>query len=183
MRDKVKNKAAFAVLSVVFCLLAFATLAQAGSSPLQRKILLTATIEGHRVGWPETVQAIAIQETHAGTYKWTRYGIVGDRGAGFGQKSYGVMQVKIETAKDVLKRYPYLGSFETDEHLMVALLTDDEFNIRIAAHYFKMLYERFGDWRKAVTSYNAGPSNGAIGRDPNGYTDKIWRIIKDQVRQ
>jgi hypothetical protein len=166
---------------------------RAGSKPSltkgQERILKLAYIEGSRIGYPETVQAIVWQETHAGNYKWNKYGIVGDsNGHSLGEKSYGVGQVRLSTAKFVLKRYSYLGTFPDDEHLLVALLTDDHFNLSIVAHYFKMQVEAFenpGAWGKSVLAYNVGPGNvkrRGTGFDPNRYIDKVWIHIRTIVR-
>lgn len=137
--------------------------------------------EGLKVGHPETMVAIAYHETRGGSYKSTPQGVVGDSFARFGQRCYGVMQIKIQAARDVLKRYPNLGAFPTDEHLLVALLTDPVFNIRVAALYFQMQIQRFRHWRTALVAYSAGPQNAKIGRDPQNYADQIAKTIASQL--
>lgn len=141
-------------------------------------IVKTIWAEGEKIGYPETMLAIATQETKLGTYKDTNYGIVGDTKASFGDRSYGLCQVKLLTARAVLKRHPEFGKFTTNEHLLVALIGDDEFNVRIAAAYFKMMIDRFDNWRQAIVAYNAGPSNAIKGRDPQNYANKIGKIIR-----
>lgn len=147
----------------------------------QNEIYRIAYEEGLKVGHPETMVAIAFLETRGGTYKSTPQGVVGDGFARFGQRSYGVMQVRIQTARDVLKRNPQLGTFPTDEHLLVALLTDSVFNIRVAALYFQMQIKRFGHWRTALVAYSAGPQNAKIGRDPMNYADQIAKAITREL--
>jgi Transglycosylase SLT domain len=150
-------------------------------APTQNEIYRIAYQEGLKIGHPDTLVAIAYHETRGGLYKFTPHGVVGDSFARFGRRSYGVMQIKIGTAREVLQRYPELGTFPTDEHLLVALLTDHVFNIRVAARYFQMQLERFRHWRTALIAYSAGPDNAKIGRDPQDYVEKIAQTISHQL--
>lgn len=134
--------------------------------------------EGVAIGYPETLLAIATIETKLGSYKKTDYGIVGDTYAVFGDRSYGLCQVKLQTARYVLRKYPELGTFKTDEHLLVALITDNEFNAKVGARYYRMMVDRFGNWRQALIAYNAGPGNAKKWRDPLSYADRTWKIIQ-----
>jgi hypothetical protein len=97
------------------------------------------------------LQAIMMQESHAGNY-----GRIGDVNADVGKRSYGVMQVKLITAYDVLKNYPEMGSFKTEESLIVKLVTDDAFNIRIASKHLMMLRKHTKRDAQAVMAYNTG---------------------------
>jgi len=144
----------------------------------QREVLLIAWKAGAAIGYPETIQAICIQETLAGLL-----GPIGDLGEKVGKKSYGVMQVKLETAKDVLRWYPSEFQFTSqriiDEELMIKLILDDEFNIKVGSLYFKKLIERSKrykkPWSKAVLAYNQG-FNGT--RNPNDYIRKVQINVK-----
>lgn len=153
--------------------------AAAASMPSPEEIYRIAYNEGLKIGHPETMVAIAYQETRGGRYKFTPHGVVGDSFARFGNRSYGVMQVKISAAREVLRRHPGLGTFPTDEHLLVALLTDHVFNIRVASLYFQMQLQRFRHWRTALVAYSAGPQNARLGRDPQNYAEQISRTIAD----
>lgn|GEM_PF-2686717 len=101
------------------------------------------------------VQAVLLQETIAG-----QLGRLGHLSAPLGKRSYGVMQVKVAAARDVLRRKPQLGYFRTDEQLITSLITDDEFNIRIASSYLKFLRRNMGSDHQALVAYNIG-SNAA----------------------
>ena len=147
----------------------------------QDEIYRIAYEEGLKVGHPETMVAIAFLETRGGAYKSTPHGVVGDGFARFGQRSYGVMQIRLQTAREVLRRNPQLGTFPTDEHLLVALLTDSVFNIRVAALYFQMQIKHFRHWRTALVAYGAGPQNAKIGRDPLNYADQIAKAITREL--
>jgi hypothetical protein len=97
------------------------------------------------------VQAVLLQETIAG-----QLGRLGHLSAPLGKRSYGVMQVKVAAARDVLRHRPQLGYFRTDEQLITRLITDDEFNIRIASAYLKYLRRYMGSDHQALVAYNIG---------------------------
>lgn len=148
----------------------------------QARLLKIAYEEGKKIGYPETIQAILWQETKAGSYGKIDGIIIGDSKSS--RKSYGVLQVQLRTAREVLKKYPHLGTFGTDAELLYRLLKDDRFNIRIGAHYFKNLIERFGEnpsgWNRAVLAYNVGPSNVlkcGLSFDPNAYLPSVKNHI------
>lgn len=101
------------------------------------------------------VQAVLLQETIAG-----QLGRLGHLSAPLGKRSYGVMQVKVAAARDVLRLKPQLGYFRTDEQLVTRLITDDEFNIRIASGYLKYLRRNTDSDDQALVAYNIG-MNGA----------------------
>jgi hypothetical protein len=142
----------------------------------QVKNLKLAYIIGKKVGHPEVTQAIILQETLAG--KLSRYG---DRHLPWGKKSYGVSQIQLDTAKDIIKMHFNHQVFTTDEDIIHALVTNDEFAIHMAAWYFEYLMDFFqGDWKKAVLAYNVGLKNvlkHGLNHDPNKYLNKvIWRM-------
>ncbi len=73
------------------------------------------------------------------------------------------MQVKLATAKYVLRKFKDFKkqTFPNkkqlhDEEIVVKLITDDVFNIKVAALYFLDLKKRTKSWRKAVVAYNTG---------------------------
>lgn len=116
---------------------------------------------GSEVGNPETLQAIMLQETGG-----SKLAGVGNRNAPVGRRSYGLMQVQVVAARSILERYKHVRtkyftgrSYRSivDEEIIALLLTNDEANIRIAAHHFN-LYLKIsdGNWEKAVAAYNMG---------------------------
>ena len=132
----------------------------------QKKLMKLAYDEGIKIGYPNTMRAILLQETKAGLL-----GKYHDNGT-----SFGVMCVQLPTAKDMLGGVMYNNEFLTNK-----LMNDDVFNIKIATKYFNYLIEYFnGDWDKAVLSYNVG-----MGRvkkhgfkfDPNNYLSSIKKMI------
>lgn len=99
----------------------------------------------------QLIQATLLQETIAG-----QLGRIGHRTAPVGKRSYGVMQVKVTAALDVLAEHRELGNFRTDEELIVRLMTDDEFNIRVASKFMMNLREKTLSDAEALVAYNIG---------------------------
>lgn len=97
------------------------------------------------------LQSTLLQESIAG-----QLGRVGHRAAPVGKRSYGVMQIKVTAALDVLEEYPQLGVSRTDEDLIVRLMTDDEFNIRIASKFLLYLRDKTNSDAEALVAYNMG---------------------------
>lgn len=127
----------------------------------QQEVLLLAKKYGEEVGYPETVQSIAMQETLAGGYGDG----VGDKMNGHLKRSYGVMQVKIATAQWVMKFYPELTEeyfagkrIDTINPVLIRdkLIEDNDFNIRVGAYNFALMVRYTDSWREAVVAYNTG---------------------------
>lgn len=97
------------------------------------------------------LQSTLLQETIAG-----QLGRVGHRTAPVGKRSYGVMQIKVSAASDVLEGYPQLGTSLNDEDLIVRLMTDDEFNIRVASKFLLFLRDKTNSDAEALVAYNMG---------------------------
>ena len=116
---------------------------------------------GKQIGDPETLEAILLQETNGG-----RSTLIGNKDSPVGKRSYGLMQVQVCAAREVLERNPSLFneyfpkrtySSIADEEVIALLLTNREANVRIAAYHFKY-YKALagGDWDKTVAGYNGG---------------------------
>lgn len=125
----------------------------------QQKILQMAydiaKSDGHKN--PEILQGIVYQESKAGGMKMFRVA-----GQSFGLKTneryYGVSQLKLSAAKDVLKAYPHLKSLlqtDTDEEIIAYLITDDNFNLQVASKYLMMMPTNWS-LDKKVAAYNRG---------------------------
>ncbi len=97
------------------------------------------------------LQSTLLQETIAG-----QLGRVGHRAAPVGKRSYGVMQIKVAAALDVLDGHPQLGASRTDEELIVRLMTDDAFNLRIASKFLLFLRNKTNSDAEALMAYNMG---------------------------
>lgn len=176
-------------LYVLLCLFFLSTSAfSATLTEDQNNILKLAYHYGNEIHFEnetygETVASIIYQETKAGSVIYQKNGvIVGDRSKRGHYKSLGVAQVQLPAVRDVFRWYPeilysYFGRpyYPADEELIVALLTDDEFNIQIAAAYFRKMLEIKKYWSKAILAYNRGLNNN--GKDPNNYVKKVkyWR--------
>ena len=99
----------------------------------------------------EMLQAVLLQETIAG-----QLGRIGHLTAPVGKRSYGVMQVKVSAARDILRKHKEFGRYRSDEALIVALMTDDAFNIRMASKLLLHLKQKTKSSDAALVAYNIG---------------------------
>ncbi len=139
---------------------------------------------GKEIGYPETIQGLLLQETNGGRYR-------GQAKAAKNDPCYGVMQIKLDTAKFVLAKiwgFPK-SDLLPDNQLRRKIRDDDVFNIKIATSYFKYLlscYSGPAQWDQAVLSYNIGSYRlGKDGKayDPNDYVKSVRMMIKTAVRK
>ena len=156
----------------------------------QIRLLTLAHEIGLTVGFPETVQAILIQETLAGAYGDR----IGDTNLPLGKRSYGVMQMKVATARGILKKYPTLvGTYfpkrkvlkkVRDEEIIIKLIQNDIFAIKLAALNVAYHRERSKSWAVAVVAYNTGQgrANKIKNHREHIYFKHIVRRITNEVR-
>jgi hypothetical protein len=132
-----------------------------------------AKADGHK--YPERYQGLIYLESKAGGMKG--YEVAGQE---FGlrpmERYYGVTQMKLAAAKDVLKKYPVLGAFRTDEEIIAKLITDDKWALKMGSKYFMMNGEN-------PVAYNKGLA-GSRGVDPatNDYAMKVANYTKTVVQ-
>lgn len=180
----------FVMLWLGFHALVFCAPAEAAWNNEQLQVLELARIIGDEIDFPETMQAIAIQETMLGAFG----NKVGDRNLPVGKRSYGVMQVKAPTARYVMHQFPHLKDEYfgdrplrqvMDEEIIVLLMTDDEACVVIATHYLKHnLRLAKGNWSRAVMAYNQGWGRARKADNPRQfhYVQTILRRITKDVR-
>ena len=137
----------------------------------QQAILLkyayeVAEADGHRD--PSILQGLIWQESKAGGYPG--YEVAGDEyGLKVGKRYYGIGQIKVAAARDVIRRFPadFIEFREmADEEIIAHLILDQEFNIRVASKYLWMMghnetkkptFKRPSNY--AITAYNRGLGN------------------------
>lgn len=171
-------------------LIAIKTQTKARYSTEEKQLMVLAYRVGRELaGAPETIQAILLVETYAG-----RHGDrIGDRHLGIGKRSYGVMQVKVATARKVLRAYPKMVAkyFDkpitevADEEIIAKLLNDDEFCIRIGTLNFVLEKQLVNnDWTRAVVAYNTGSVGLKFVDNPEtfNYTQKIKQKIDQEIK-
>ena len=120
----------------------------------QLHLLQTAYAVGYEDGGvehAEMLQGVLLQETIAG-----QLGRIGHMTAPVGKRSYGVMQIKVSAARDILRKHKEFGRFRSDEVLIVALMTDDELNIQMASKFLLFLKEKTQSNEAALVAYNIG---------------------------
>lgn len=115
-----------------------------------------AKADGHKN--PELVQAILLQETMAGGSKSFRVANPGP------DAYFGLMQIKLTSAKDVLRKWPKLFDKyglqgRTDAEIQANLILNDKFNMEVGSKYLIMLNKEYGySGRELMNAYNRGPS-------------------------
>lgn len=114
-----------------------------------------AKADGHRD--PQLVQGVLLQESHAGGL--AAYKVAGNKG----DEYYGLGQLKLGAARDVMKAYPelwdkYKFQTHTDDELKANLILNPRFNIEVTSKYLKLLQKLYGfTGRDLVNAYNRGP--------------------------
>lgn len=138
--------------------------------------------DGHR--YPQLLQGILLQESRAGEHEG--YKVAGQEyGLKANQRYYGVAQIKLAAAKDVLDRYPqmreeYALQTAADEEVIAKLIENDRFNIAIASKYLLVLKSYGYDTiRQLALAYNQGPGGAkAHDADTHHYSSGVMRHIQ-----
>lgn len=144
----------------------------------QYHYLMLAKQVGEPYNLSMTLMSILWQETKAG-----KLGPVGDMSLPFGKRSYGIMQVKLATARHVIDTYPDQFSSFSDaagEEIIAKLITNPKFDLEIACGYLRLLQGRGLDWRQMVTAYNQG-YRGSLDHDPDtfSYTQDVIQTMTE----
>lgn len=136
-----------------------AILLPANLSLSQTQILNTAyqvaKADGHKN--PEIVQQMILQESQAGGVD--KFKVAGNHG----DEYFGLSQLKIKAAKEVLNQYPalftkYQFQTRTDDEIKANLIMNPVFNIEVGSKYLKILHDRYGySGRTLLNAYNRGP--------------------------
>ena len=120
---------------------------------------------------PKLLQAIILRETRAGGMQ--KYSVAGQElGLKTNLRYYGVSQLKLAAARDVLAKWPRLFSqfgfqTQTDEEVIAKLIADDLFNLHIASKYLLLLRNQgFRSNSELALAYNQG-AGGARLQDHN----------------
>jgi hypothetical protein len=148
--------------------------------PTQQRLLEIAykTAKSDGLPYPQLLQGILLQETRAG--RMPIYKVAGPAGHHY----YGVCQIKMDAARDVLIRYPELWAAygfhtHTDEEVIAKLIENDQFNIAVASKYLTILRSSgYSSPRALAVAYNRGPG-GAVG--VNVATDPYSRGVSRHI--
>ncbi len=141
-----------------------------------RQILTLKTVKNIALQYPnkegktfeKTMMAICMAETSAGKVKY------GDKQLlkkGLKKGSYGVMQVRLETARFVAKAFHLLDiRLMSDVGLIKKLMHESAFNAKIATLYIVWLSEHSQSYFEMVSRYNGGKTN-------HPYFQKIQKYV------
>ncbi|HHD77682.1 MAG TPA: hypothetical protein ENK97_02745, partial [Campylobacteraceae bacterium] len=131
--------------------------------PVKEKFLAT------RLELLDQGMAICLAETSGGKVKW------GDKQLlrrGIKQASYGIMQVRLQTARFVAKKYNLLDiRMMSDTQIITKMMHDTIFNAKIAVLYLVYLSDSSKSYFEAVSRYNGGRVN-------YPYYNKVQRCLK-----
>ena len=136
-----------------------ATLLPANLTTKQSRLLNLAYTVAKEEGikHPEIIQSILLQETGAGGMKAYKVANPGP------DAYFGPMQIKLGATRDVLSQHPTLWTrydfhTRTDDEVKANLILNEEFNMRVAVKYVKLLQAQYGfTGRELVNAYNRGP--------------------------
>jgi hypothetical protein len=138
--------------------------------------------DGHKQ--PQILQGIILQESKAG--EMASYKVAGQElGLKTNERYYGLAQIKLAAAQDVLKIFPNMKSqfgfhTNTDEEVIAKLIENDTFNMSVASKYLLILKTRGYDTIKQLAvAYNQG-AGGARHIDPNTnqYSNGVMAYIQ-----
>lgn len=125
--------------------------------------------DGHQ--YPQILQGIILKESGAGGLK--SYKVAGQEfGLKTNERYYGVGQIKLVAARDVLNRYPKMKEefdfhTNTDEEVIAKLIENDKFNLSVASKHLLVLKSLGYDTIASMAlAYNQG-AGGAKHLDPN----------------
>ncbi len=142
-----------------------------------RQILTLKTVKNVALQYPnkkgetleETAMAICLAETSGGKVKW------GDKQLlrrGIKQASYGIMQVRLATARFVARKYNLIDvKLMSDTQIITKMMHDPIFNARIAVLYLVYLSDTSKSYFEAISRYNGGRVN-------YPYYNKVQRCLK-----
>ncbi len=142
-----------------------------------RQILTLKTVKNIALEYPtkngetleNTAMAICMAETSGGKVRW------GDKQLlkkGIKNASYGVMQVRLQTARFVAKIYDLKDIKNmSDTTLITKMMNEIVFNAKIAVLYLVWLRDTSKSYFEAVSRYNGGRVN-------YPYYNKVQKYIK-----
>lgn len=132
--------------------------------------------------YPQLLQGILLQETLAGGLK--KYSVAGDEyGLDTNKRYYGLGQIKLSAAQDVLMTYPEMWTdfdfhTKTDEEVIAKLITDDRFNISVASKYLLILRSYgYTSPHELAKAYNMGPGGARKAGPTTAYSEGVMRHI------
>lgn len=145
--------------------------------------------DGHKQ--PQALQGILLRETEAG--KAASYKVAGQEfGLKTNERYYGIYQIKLGTAREVLKYYPslldeYKFQTKTDEELIAKLIENDRFNTSVASKYLLVLRKAGYDTIQQLSAaFHQGPGGARttdLSTDPyaNGVMKNIQKLKSDRM--
>lgn len=127
-----------------------------------------------------TTLGIMWQESHAGVD-----GPIGDISNGFGLRSYGVMQIKLNVAMKMLRLHPIFryAYFQhrtiTYDEVIARLILDNKFNILTGIYYIEYLHTKYRlTWNTTIRAYNQG-YGGKWNKKASEYLANVQKVMRE----
>lgn len=130
------------------------------------------------------VMALLWRETRAG-----KFGPVGDLGNGFGKRSYGLWQMKVATALDVLKSQPELWGkrkkWQSNEEVIARLISEPKWAAEMAMGNITRLERRRVPYGRIPLAWNEGVrgSHGIDADDHEFTVDVLETVQSPMIRE
>jgi hypothetical protein len=149
--------------------------------PYQMKNFLLASKVGKDHSKERLMMALLWRETRAG-----KFGPVGDLKNAFGKRSYGLWQMKVATAKDVLKRYPEIWGdqkkWRSEEEIIARLITDNDFAARMALGNIRRLEAKGVPYKRIPLAWNEGYSGSqGLDYDDHAFTMDVLETVQSPM--
>lgn len=132
---------------------------------------------------PQLLQGIILQETNAG--ELNSFNVAGQEfGLRPNERYYGIAQIKLAAAKDVLKYYPGIkNEFNmqslTDEEIIANLILNTKYNLTVASKYLKVLKTVYNvPENMLAAAYNQG-AGGKDNERALAYSQKVKNHIRN----
>lgn len=152
-----------------------------GLKPYQVKNFRLAAKVGKANDRERLMMALMWRETRAG-----KFGPVGDMENGVGKRSYGLWQMKVATAKDVLKRYPELWGphkkWKSDEEVIARLITDNQWAAEMALGNIRRLEAKRVPFKRIPLAWNEGYSGSLdLDHDDHAFTMDVLETVQSPM--
>lgn len=176
------QEAIVALLLSMLIMLSFDTEAKAQSQGRcgfmsdERSLLIHAHRLADAYNLGKTAMSILIAETHAG-----RYGPIGDTRHDIGYRSYGPAQIKLATARDIIKNSPRIDVQYDHPYAMINDLIERPYwNVQLMVeHLIWLHHEQDLSWRETLLAYNEGLSRvNELNENQHDYVKKIIDIVE-----
>jgi len=144
-------------------------------TPNQIKLMTTAYVIGKETNLSKAMVGILYRETRAGEDS-----LIGDRNQS--ERSYGVMQIKLHTARHIQRLCPDLSrDHKSNAQLRADLIYDEQWNMQLAHCYLQWIRDQGVSWRMMLVAYNQGLTGSREHDENHPYAYWIAKHVREGV--